>query len=149
MKLSLEPIPLKPDKTEEIFANEDCRNLLALWEEYYPKIGFHLPWIGYFVIDSESGKIVGCCAFTGKPVNHRVEVSYWTFSEYEGQGISTWSCAQLVSIARNADVGLTVFAKTAPECNASTKILQRNGFNFTGVVQDHEIGDAWEWTLKH
>lgn len=43
---------------------------------------------------------------------------------------------------------ITVIAKTAPEKNASTKILERNGFVFSTIVQDHEIGDAWEWVLS-
>jgi RimJ/RimL family protein N-acetyltransferase len=43
---------------------------------------------------------------------------------------------------------LTITAKTAPEHNASTKILENNNFTFTEIVQDDEIGDAWLWTLK-
>lgn len=117
-----------------------------MWEEYYPKIGFHFPWVGYFV--KADGQIVGSCAFKGKPVNNSVEVSYWTFQEHEGKGISTWSCKELISIAHKTDPNLTVTAKTAPEKNASTKILERNGFVFSGIVQDHEIGDAWEWMLS-
>jgi hypothetical protein len=27
--------------------------------------------------------------------------------------------------------------------------LERNGFAFTGIVQDEDIGDAWEWMLKN
>jgi ribosomal-protein-alanine N-acetyltransferase len=43
------------------------------------------------------------------------------------------------------DPGLIITAKTAPEENASVAILRRNGFEFTGIVQDDGIGDAWEW----
>jgi hypothetical protein len=39
-----------------------------------------------------------------------------------------------------------ITAKTAPEHNASTKILEKNNFVFTEIVQDEEIGDAWLWT---
>lgn len=145
MKLKLEPIKIDEDKTKEMYASEDCQNLIKMWEEYYPKIGFNLPWIGYFT--KQDNQIVGCCAFTGKPINDRVEVSYWTFKENEGKGISTWACKELISIAYKTDPNVQIIAKTAPENNASTKILQRNGFVFSGIVQDHEIGDAWEWVL--
>jgi hypothetical protein len=32
--------------------------------------------------------------------------------------------------------------------NASAKILSGNGFEFTGIVQDDGIGDAWHWVYK-
>ncbi|MGZ3920277.1 MAG: GNAT family N-acetyltransferase [Bacteroidia bacterium] len=66
----------------------------------------------------------------------------------KGRGISTFSCRSLIEIARRENPSLIIKAKTAPENNASTKILQRNGFVYSGIVQDHEIGDAWEWVLK-
>jgi RimJ/RimL family protein N-acetyltransferase len=93
-------------------------------------------------------QIVGVCGIIGPPINNRVEVAYGTFKEFEGQGIATLACKKLISIAKNSEVNLIITAKTAPETNASTKILQRNGFVFSGIVQDHEIGDAWEWILE-
>lgn len=145
MNISLEPIKLNEDKTNPIYASEDCQETLKMWEEYYPKIGFTPPWNGYFV--KRANQFVGCCAFTGKPVENRVEISYWTFKEFEGQGIASLACKELLLIAKRTDSTIQVMAKTAPENNASTKILERNGFVFSKVVQDHEIGDAWEWLL--
>lgn len=49
---------------------------------------------------------------------------------------------------QKTDPQLLITAKTAPVHNASTKILQKNGFEFSGKVQDDEIGDAWLWVLK-
>ncbi|MFN8274371.1 MAG: GNAT family N-acetyltransferase [Flavobacteriaceae bacterium] len=146
MELRLEPILENEDKTKPIYDSEDCQNLLAMWEDYYPKIGFHLPWIGYFVMQQD--EIVGSCAFTGKPQNNSVEVSYWTFKQNEGKGISTWACKALIDIAKASNPNLTIIAKTAPEENASTSILKRNGFTYSGIVQDHEIGNAWQWVLE-
>lgn len=146
MNLTFEPIKLHEDKARGEFSSEDSQLALKMWEEYYPKIGFHFPWVGYFI--KRDNIIVGSCAFTGPPVNNRAEVSYWTYKQYEGQGIATDACRQLITIAKNADPAITIIAKTAPEKNASTTILERSGFVFSGIVQDHEIGDAWEWTLK-
>ena len=56
-------------------------------------------------------------------------------------------CKQLISIARSTDPKIIITAKTAPGHNASTKILQNNGFTFTEIIQDDEIGDAWFWTF--
>lgn len=146
MNLTLQPIHPDEDPTKAVYASDDCQTLIEMWREFYPQIGFHLPWIGYFIkLDDQ---IVGTCAFTGKPVDNRVEVSYWTFKEHEGKGIANRACKELIAIARNADPNVVITAKTAPEKNASTTILELNGFQFSKIVQDHEIGDAWEWVLE-
>ena len=147
MEMELKPIELNCDKSEEIYASENCKNLLNAYDDFYQKFGYYFPWIGYFVI--KDNQIVGCCGFKGKPKDGKVEIAYWTFEEFEGQGIATFSCRELVLISQKSDPTMIITATTAPKNNASTKILQHNGFEFTEVVQDHEIGDAWLWTLKN
>ena len=73
---------------------------------------------------------------------------YWTFKEFEGQGIASFAWKELIKISQTADPKVAITAKTAPEHNASTKILENNKFIFTEIVQDEEIGDAWLWTLN-
>ena len=144
--MELKVINLDEDKANEIYATIDCQNLLQAMDEYYSKIGFNLPWVGYFVFDNNH--VVGTGGFTGQPQDGRVEIAYGTFKEFEGRGIASFTCRELISISRRADPTLLITAKTAPEHNASTKILQRNGFEFSEIVQDHEIGDAWLWVLN-
>jgi len=120
--------------------------MLRAYAEYYPKVGYHKPWIGYWVKRADA--IAGTCGFVSPPAGNRVEIAYGTFGEFEGQGVATYACGALIALAREADPTLVITAKTAPELNASTRILKRYGFEFTGVVQDHEIGDAWEWVLR-
>ena len=144
--MTLEPIHIDEDKTKEIYASPDCQEIFGLYPEYYHKTGYVFPWIGYFVI--RDGEVVGFGGFVGPPTNGRVEIAYSTFKAHEGQGIASFSCRQLVTIAKTTNPELIITAKTAPEFNASTTVLQRNGFIYTGVVQDEGIGDAWEWVLK-
>ena len=146
MSLVLEPIDLNKNYSVELYASHECKAIISTYKTYYPESGFSPPWIGYFLIRDNT--VVGCCGFTGRPVNGRVEIAYFTFKEFEGQGLASYSCAQLIQITKNADTLLIINAKTAPEKNASTKILEKNGFIFSEIVQDHEIGDAWEWVLK-
>ena len=144
--MNLRPITLQEDKSNEAYASADCQQLLNMYDDFYPQTGFNPPWVGYFVV--KQNRVVGSCSFVGQPQNGKVEVAYWTFKEFEGQGVASFACKQLVSIASQADPGVTITAKTAPEHNASTRILENNNFAFTRIVQDEEIGDAWLWTYK-
>ena len=144
MKLRI--LQLNEDKTDKLFESKDCQTLLEIYDTYYPKIGFNLPWITYLIL--RQNQIVGSCGFTGKPINGKVEIAYWTFKEFEGQGIASFACNELISISQNADNKIIITAKTAPEHNASTKILEKHGFIFEEIVQDEDIGDSWLWILR-
>ena len=146
-QMNLQPITPEEDKTNKMYASADCQQLLKMYDGFYPKTGFILPWVGYFVINQDV--IVGSCSFVGQPKDGKVEIAYWTFKEFEGQGIASFACKELLRIAYQTDSGLTITAKTAPEHNASTKILEKNNFVFTEIVQDEEIGDAWLWVHKN
>jgi [ribosomal protein S5]-alanine N-acetyltransferase len=134
------------DKTDKLFKSTDCQALLEMYQEYYIKTGFNLPWVAYLIL--KENEVVGSCSFTGEPLNGKVEIAYWTFKEFEGKGIASFACKELIKIAKNADSNIIITAKTAPEHNASTKILVNNKFIFTEIVLDDEIGDAWLWTLN-
>jgi RimJ/RimL family protein N-acetyltransferase len=137
--------PLTPfmDKSDPRCQHRDCQNLLDVYEEYYRKNGFHPPWHAYLFFDQQVA--VGVCGFTGPPIQGRVELAYYIFKEYEGRGVGTRVCAIMVEVFNQLDTADILYARTAPEQNASTKILIRNDFRFSSMVQDHEIGDAWEW----
>ncbi len=143
---TLVPILIDEDSNKEIYANEYCREMFRSYPSYYYKTGYNPPWIGYFVMQDET--VVGVGGFTGAPKENKVEIGYGTRKEWEGKGIATFTCSQLIAIAKAIKPNIIITAKTAPEHNASTKILQRNGFVFTQKTQDNEIGDAWLWTYQ-
>jgi [ribosomal protein S5]-alanine N-acetyltransferase len=146
MEIELRPIELTLDRKKEMYSSENSQLLIRSYEEYYKEIGYIIPWIGYFVV--RDNQIVGSCGFKGQPKDDKVEIAYWTFAEHEGQGIATFCCRELISISRKFDPTIEITATTSPEDNASTKILESNGFSFQGIVQDDEIGDAWLWSFK-
>ncbi len=134
------------NKNDSLFQSANCQTLLEMYEAYYPQTGFHVPWVAYLIL--EGNQVLGSCGFTGQPKNGQVEIAYWTFKAFEGRGVASFACQQLIHIAHSADPKITITAKTAPEHNASTKILEKNSFRFKEVVQDEEIGDAWLWVLE-
>ncbi len=122
-----------------------CAEILKVYLDFYSKVGFNPPWIGYFV--SRENEIVGVCGFKGKPSNNKVEIAYGTFKKYEGLGFGTEICKQIVLLSLKSDPKIKITARTLPENNASTKILKKNNFTFLGMVADEEDGNVWEWEL--
>lgn len=144
--LTFEPLLIDEDPTREIFANTFCQEIFKSYPAYYHKAGYHLPWIGYWVM--REGNVVGVGGFVSKPAEGKVEIAYSTNKDFERQGVASFACKTLIAIAWQNDPTLLITAKTEPRQNASTTVLKRNGFKYAGVVQDHEIGDAWLWSLK-
>jgi RimJ/RimL family protein N-acetyltransferase len=111
--------------------------------ELYQRIGYLSPWVSYVALNVDVA--VGGGAFVGPPVGDRVEIAYFTLPEHEGQGFATLTAQHLVAIARESQRKVEIFAKTAPEANASTAILTKLGFRMLGTTTDDEIGEAWAW----
>lgn len=114
--------------------------------EFYKRIGFVPPWIGYFV--EQDGAIVGSAGIKGKPVNGKIEIAYGTMEEFRNQGIGGEICRALVELSLNADPSIKVTARTLPENNFSANVLKKNNFVCIGMVNDPEDGDVWEWEFQ-
>jgi len=113
--------------------------------DLYKRLGYMPPWVSYIALYSDFP--VGSGAFVGPPVGNRVEIAYFTVPEHERRGFATLTAQGLVAIARECQPNVEIFAKTAPESNASTAILKNIGFELIGTTIDHEIGEAWAWLL--
>jgi ribosomal-protein-alanine N-acetyltransferase len=105
-------------------------------------------WGGYLAVDETSTLIVGSCAFKGPPTTDgTVEIAYYTFGPYEGQGYAKSMARALISIARSSPVVRRVIAHTLPERNPSTSVLRSVGMRFVGDVWDPDDGLVWRWQL--
>lgn len=141
--LELVPIPENLPEDHEFGNVADQKEILQMSLDYYKKIGFVIPWIGYFA--RMDGQWVGTAGFKGKPVNGKIEIAYNTFEEYRNKGIATEICRQMVRLAAVSDTSVTITARTLPENNDSVGVLKRNGFKLLGTVWDEVDGNIWEW----
>ncbi len=141
----MELIPIKETLEENSNFTDDplLHDILSMTIEFYKKIGFTSPWIGYFA--KENNILVGSGGFKGAPVNGTVEIAYGTFENWRRKGIGTQICRELVDAALLANPMVRITARTLPENNFSSRILQKNGFAFIGTVNDPEDGEVWEW----
>jgi len=103
------------------------------------------PWC--FYIARRGGEPVGSGAFKGPPDEAGwAEIAYITFIPARGQGVATEVAGRLIQVASEA--GLKgVRAHTLPEANASTRVLEANGFRMVAEVEDPEDGPVWRWEL--
>ncbi len=106
-------------------------------------------WGGYLAVEQTSDLIVGSCAFKGPPTAEgTVEIAYYTFVPYEGQGYAKGMARALISIAHSSPLVRHVIAHTLPERNASTSVLRSVGMRFVGEVWDPDDGSVWRWHLE-
>lgn len=135
---SIRPIADLTDTIEEI---------MSLTVDLYAKAGYMPPWIGYLAFEEK--QCVGTCAFKAPQKDNCVEIAYFTFPEYEGKGVATRMAQTLLKVAFDTIPDIKIVAQTLPEENASTTVLKKLGFQFTGEREHPEDGKIWEWELRN
>ena len=97
------------------------------------------PWI------AERTSSSGTCSFTAPPdADGVVEIASFTFPPCEGRGYATAMAARLVGVAQGAGIR-KVRAHTLPEPNASTRILEKLGFERIGEAVNPNVGPVSCW----
>ena len=103
-------------------------------------------WGGYLAVDPGTETVIGTCGFrTGPTDDGVIEIAYYTFPEYEGQGFATAMAARLKALAQQSPSVRRIIAHTLPERNPSTRILEKIGMRLIGEVDDPEDGIVWRW----
>lgn len=103
-------------------------------------------WFGHLAIEGESQQLVGICSLKGPPVEGTVEMVWFTFPGFAGRGIGTAMAQFVLDRTRGLQDVRLITAHTAPEHNASTRILEKLGLRF--VCEEIEEGVAvWRWQV--
>ena len=106
-------------------------------------------WGAYLAVDETSDLVVGSCAFKGPPAaDGTVEIAYYTFGPYKGQGYAKGMARAVISVAHSSPLVRHVIAHTLPERNPSTSVLRSVGMRFVDEVQDPDDGPVWRWELE-
>ena len=144
--MQLLPIKQRPEENEVLISNASLREVVEMTTDFYKKVGFVEPWIGYLV--EENGNVVGSAGFKGPPVNGSIEIAYGTNEKYRNRGMGIKICRLLVELSLATDPLIKITARTLPEENFSTRILLKNNFVCNGTVNDPEDGEVWEWIFQ-
>lgn len=117
-RMTLLPIEQDVSLNNKFIENLECAGILSVFPDYYNRVGFNRPWIGYFAT-IDGVEIIGCGGYKGKPQEGKIEIAYHTFKDFEGQGIGTEICRQLVLLSLQTDPAIRIIARTLIEKNGS------------------------------
>ena len=88
----------------------------------------------YLMTVDELGELVGICGFKGRPdASGSVEIGYSVLDHFQHQGFATEAVGSLVGWAFSHHNVLEVCAETFPYLTQSIRVLEKNGFQFTGA----------------
>lgn len=105
-------------------------------------------WWTYFPILKSEQKLIGSGGYKGPPKDGMVEIGYEIAAEYHNQGFATEMAKGLVERAFEEEQVQVIWAHTLGEENASTKVLQKIGFEKLEALHDPEDGLIWKWVLN-
>ena len=131
------------EENADFASNPLYNEMIQTTMDFYKKVGFVPPWIGYLV--TQNTEVIGGAGFKGVPQNGTVEIAYGTFDPYKQKGFGTAICKLLVDLSLKTDPSVKITARTFSEENFSTRILVKNNFSCIGTVLDPEDGEVWEW----
>src|SRR3954466_14228562 len=108
------------------------------------------PWkFGFAVMTREHQEVIGNAGFTGPPdEDGAVEIAYGIVPAHQGHGYATESAEALVAFAQADDRVQTMCAHSLPEHNASTRVLEKCGFERIGEVNHPTDGLIWRWEKR-
>ena len=146
MSRHVELFPIKRDGAVDIDASalsSEVPEVLHATVGLYELAGFVPPWICYIAMCD--GHVVGTCGFKSAPAQGRVEIAYFTFPAFEGDGVATATALELLALANRADPAVTVAAQTLTLRNASHRVLEKHGFTCIGTIEHPGDGTVLEW----
>lgn len=95
----------------------------------------------------EDDTLVGWGGFKGPPAKGVVELGYEIAADWQGRGLATAAVRELIMEAHAAGEVRSVIAHTLPEHNASTRVLEKNGFVHDGEAEE-DGQQVWRWRLR-
>ncbi len=119
----------------------------ALWLEELARASAADAWVhGFVLLHQAEQVIVGTVAFKGAPdAEGVVEMGYGVVSAFEGRGLATEAARAGLEFAMADESVRCVRAHTLPTRNASTRVLEKCGFQYIGDIVDPEDGPVWRW----
>jgi len=99
-------------------------------------------WSFWYITNNQATaeELLGICGFKGRPGQSRsVEIGYSVLSQFRNQGFATEAASRLVDWAFGHSNVSEVCAETLPHLIQSIRVLEKNGFSFTGQGSEQGV----------
>jgi [ribosomal protein S5]-alanine N-acetyltransferase len=103
-----------------------------------------LGWGVWFVIEKESGRIIGDIGFKGKPVDETVEVGYGIIPSAQDKGYATEAVKEIIDWAFSTNLVRKVIAECSDDNIASINVLEK-----LNLVRTGQDGEMLKWEIRH
>lgn len=88
----------------------------------------------------EKREVMGICGFKGRPdESGSVEIGYSVLDQFRVNGYATEAVTRLVSWAFSHQNVSEVCAETLPHLRQSIRVMEKNGFTFTGPGSEYGV----------
>ena len=85
-------------------------------------------------------QLLGLCGFKGRPDDSgSVEIGYSVLEQFQAQGYATEAVTRLLVWAFSHQNVREVSAETLPHLRQSIRVMEKNGFSFTGPGSEHGV----------
>jgi RimJ/RimL family protein N-acetyltransferase len=99
-------------------------------------------WTFWYLLtrSQEKPRLLGICGFEGRPdAAGSVEISYSVLGKYRMNGYASEAVTRLVSWAFSHQNVAEVCAETLPYLKQSIRVLEKNGFSFSGPGSEQGV----------
>jgi RimJ/RimL family protein N-acetyltransferase len=103
-------------------------------------------WGTRFFVTGDPPELVGWGGFKGAPQDGVVELGYEIAESRQGRGLATAATLAMLDEAFADPSVDAVVAHTLAERNASTRVLEKAGFEFDAETSEDGM-DVWRWRL--
>ena len=103
--------------------------------------------IGFAIVHKIDNVMIGMCGFAAPPDSDGVvEIGYGIAPDYQGKGYASEAAQGLVDFASRDPRVRTIRAHTLMQTNASTRVLEKCGFEKISETVDPENNlPIWRW----
>lgn len=106
-------------------------------------------WGTFFFLLDDPRTLVGLGGYKGGPSNEGiVEIGYAIAPAFRGRGLATAAVQRMVARGFGDPQVRLIDAHTLAQANASTRVLEKAGFEMIGELEDPDDGPIWRWRLR-
>lgn len=120
------------------YSDEDAEKFTCIAADATAKHGHPV----HFAIREGDDQLIGGCGFDGLSYGHRAEIGYWLAKPYWGRGIMTDVVRSACDFAFVEWKLVRITAHVFEFNEASARVLEKNGFNYEGLLRKRHRKDG-------